>query len=83
MVAWSEPARAKGVYWGEPEEDDENTPKVLTMPDGKEPEIVWYPEQKWLCIQSHPEFIMDTKHEFIKYTLELTKKYVCSWPSKG
>ena len=44
-------------------------------PDFKEPEIVWFPTTKSLCIQGHPEF-STAKFPFIKYCLELTQRLI-------
>lgn len=40
-----------------------------------EPEIVFYPNTKSLCIQGHPEYLFP-KHEFWKYTCELAYQYL-------
>lgn len=39
-----------------------------------EPEIVYFPETKSLCIQGHPEY-MDEKTKFVQYCLHLVKEY--------
>lgn len=41
----------------------------------KEPEIVWYPQTKSLCIQGHPEYGHATE-EFRNLTNELCQKYL-------
>ena len=41
----------------------------------KEPEVVWFPVIKSLCIQGHPEYLVD-EHEFVKYSMELVEKYI-------
>jgi GMP synthase-like glutamine amidotransferase len=66
-LAWCPQARSS-VYHGEPGEQ-------LKM-HGPEPEVLWFPKTKSLCIQSHPEFIDKLDHPFVKYTLELTEKYI-------
>lgn len=40
-----------------------------------EPEVVWYPDTKDLCIQYHPER-MDYTQEALLYAHELVKKYI-------
>lgn len=73
MLAWTEKPLSD-CYLGEPEGDDPNGRSII-LP-GHEPEVVWFPVTKSLCIQSHPEFIHDMKHPFIKYCLALVKQYV-------
>ena len=72
MIGWMEKARSD-VYWGEPTETGEERSIILP---GHEPEIVWFPKTKSLCIQSHPEFIPDVEHAFVKYTNSLIKEYI-------
>lgn len=43
--------------------------------DGKEPEIVWFPDTRSLAIQPHPEW-MDSKAVFVEYCRELVKQYI-------
>lgn len=69
-IAWMEKP-ISGCYLGEP--DEHGKPKELDVP--YEPEILWFPKTKSLCIQSHPEFINDVKHPFVQYCLTLTKLY--------
>ncbi len=38
-----------------------------------EPEVIYYPKTKSLCIQGHPEW-MDFEEKFVKATVHLTKK---------
>lgn len=40
-----------------------------------EPEVVWYPKTRSLCIQGHPEYLTP-EHDFWKYSLELVKTYL-------
>jgi len=40
----------------------------------KEPEVVYWPEQKTLAVQGHPEWD-NTKHGIYMYTVELLNKY--------
>ena len=42
-----------------------------------EPEIVWYPKSKSLCIQGHPEY-MNTHEDFPQHCFELIKKRLLS-----
>lgn len=72
-LAWMEEARST-VYFGEPEENSERAKKLSLQ--GHEPEVIWIPTTKSLCIQSHPEFIHDSRHEFVQYCLSLTKEYI-------
>ena len=44
---------------------------------GIEPEIVWYPKIKALCIQGHPE-IMEAESEGVHYCQSLVKDYLCA-----
>ena len=77
MVAWMERPRSRR-YCGEPTDDPtlgKDAYKLLELP-GPEPEIVWFPKTKSLCIQSHPEFISDVKHPFVQYTFKLTNDYI-------
>lgn len=71
-IAWMEEPRSK-VYLGEPEEGDGGEGRSLTIP--YEPEVLWFPATKSLCIQSHPEFISSVDHPFVQYTLKLVKEY--------
>src|SRR5258706_1847982 len=38
-----------------------------------EPEVIWYPKTRSLCIQGHPEYLTP-EHEFCKYSIELVNK---------
>jgi gamma-glutamyl-gamma-aminobutyrate hydrolase PuuD len=40
-----------------------------------EPEVVWYPETKALCIQGHPEY-MNHNHRFVTYSCQLVKEFL-------
>lgn len=42
-----------------------------------EPEVVWYPEVKALCIQGHPEY-MHPEAPFVKYSRQLVERYLLS-----
>jgi hypothetical protein len=74
-IAWCEKARSD-VYLGPPNEDDSDGKAIRLKLKGPEPEILWFPKTKSLCIQSHPEFITNVDHPFVKYCLDLTKQYV-------
>jgi len=47
---------------------------MSSIPD-IEPEVVWYPKQKALCIQGHPEFAADGS-QFVSYCRDLVKEYI-------
>ena len=75
IIGWSKPALSD-VYLGEPDETSTvvgRVSKKVEMP--MEPEIIWFPDTKALCIQSHPEFIHNAKHPFRIYCNELVQKY--------
>lgn len=40
-----------------------------------DPEIVWWPDTKCLCIQGHPEWV-ETNHEYQIYCKNLVKRYI-------
>ena len=40
-----------------------------------EPEIIWFPKTKSLCIQGHPEF-MGVTTRYVEYCFELVKKWL-------
>jgi hypothetical protein len=74
FIAWTPKPRST-KYLGEPLPDDkEAIGQFLELP-GPEPEIVWFPKVKSICIQSHPEFVPNVKHPFVQYSLELVKHY--------
>ena len=72
MLAWMEKPRSD-VYYGQPDED--GTERSIILP-GPEPEVVWFPKTKSLCIQSHPEFIHQADHPFRIYCNKLVSKYL-------
>jgi GMP synthase-like glutamine amidotransferase len=85
LLAWTDPLLSN-EYLGE---DDINIPfdgNQLVPPASElnvesefdiiEPEIIYFPELKALCIQGHPEFIHNRKHEFVKYCLGLVDEYI-------
>ena len=65
LIAWAYPKRSDKYLNGYGEQ--------VNMP--VEPEIVWYPKTKCLCIQGHPEYL-DQKDEFVKYSRKLIKEYL-------
>jgi hypothetical protein len=73
MIAWCPTARSS-VYYVEPDEEDMSAKSIVLQ--GPEPEIIYIPGTKSLCIQSHPEFIREPEHKFVQYCLSLTKKYL-------
>lgn len=73
-IAWMTQPKGK-EYWMEPQEDGPDKAVVLTALPGPEPEIIYIPKTKALCIQSHPEFIHDDTHPFVVYSRELAQKY--------
>lgn len=78
MLAWC-PKNRSEKHYGPPSNPDDiqSDPVELALP-GPEPEIVWFPKTKSLCIQSHPEFINDTKHPFLQYSVRLVREYILS-----
>lgn len=83
LIAWAEPKRSK-VYLGSPDPREVDGDNGVALPDPPyEPEIVWFNQNKSLCIQSHPEFINDSKHPFRIYCNKLVKSYIfdrCFYP---
>lgn len=80
LIAWSSPP-VSGYYKGGRNEDTEKDNPVTfpeNITDTREPEVVYFPEQKAICIQGHPEFIHNEKHEFVQYSRKLVKQYVLS-----
>jgi gamma-glutamyl-gamma-aminobutyrate hydrolase PuuD len=56
--------------------DDEDMPILFLCEAGRlEPEVVWYPETRSLCIQGHPEY-MTSEDEFWKYSVGLVRKFL-------
>jgi GMP synthase-like glutamine amidotransferase len=68
LIAWAEDNLSK-VYVGDADEP-------VKLPRGfREPEVVWFPNTKSLCIQGHPEF-EDASSSFINYSVDLCKEYI-------
>lgn len=63
LLAWSEGRAKSYCEYGK------------ELKDGKEPEIVWYPDSRALCIQGHPEYGYATDG-FVKTTHELVRKFI-------
>jgi hypothetical protein len=75
FIAW--PAKPLSrVYLGEPLEkgEDDKEPEIKHLVVPKEPEIIWIPSTKSLCVQSHPEFIQNPDHPFVVYCNNLIKE---------
>lgn len=71
LIAWSDYARSHH-YW---DGDNKDCRGKLEVCENLEPEIVWYPESRSLCIQGHPEY-MKQDQEFPEYCRELIKTYI-------
>lgn len=69
LIAWSDPARSYYYVM-----DDDNI--LATVPEYKEPEIVFFPDTRALAIQGHPEYSNATQ-QFRQYTHELVKEFLC------
>ena len=72
LLAWC-PKKLSTVYMGA------NDSRVLEAYDEnfKEPEIVWFPQTKSLCIQGHPEY-GTASVPFIRYCLRLVEERILS-----
>ena len=71
LIAWPTPSNRSDIYTGE---DNKNIESCLA-PDWKEPEIVWFPKTKSLCIQGHPEY-MKNDAPFVQLVNQLIE-YFC------
>ena len=49
-------------------------PDKVTLPDGKDVEIVWYPKSNTLCIQGHPEYVPGSA--FADYCVGLINEFL-------
>jgi GMP synthase-like glutamine amidotransferase len=67
LLAWSE----KRSHYYRTGDNATNTRSDLDV----DPEIVWYPDIKALCIQGHPEF-MNPATDGVKYCLELAQRFI-------
>lgn len=82
-IAWAPQPRSM-TYEGEPVDDPTlgtGAYKLLDVP--YEPEVLWFPQTKSLCIQSHPEYVADYEHPFVQYVLQLTNHYILGEPIGG
>jgi len=68
LIAWTLPRSARYIV-------DKNKLK-LSKGLEKEPEIVFFPKTRALAIQGHPEFYDDPEAAPVRYTRELTAKYL-------
>lgn len=85
LIAWTDPLLSN-EYLGEEDktvEFDETklipTASELNVDSESniiEPEIIYFNELKALCIQGHPEFIHNSKNEFVQYSLNLADEYI-------
>lgn len=84
LLAWAHPVRSK-VYHCEPQgefpDEIEADAKPIAIEVPCEPEVIWIPKTKSLCVQSHPEYIQNVEHPFNKYVLSLVEKYVKGTPN--
>lgn len=55
--------------------DDEEIEPFKCEAGPMEPEIVWYPDTRSLCIQGHPEY-MTSEDQFWKYSVGLVRKFL-------
>ena len=71
LLAWSADPQSRTYLNGKNEEwEDEETEMLLCESAFAEPEIIFYPKTKCLCIQGHPEF-SQVPDQTIKYLLKL------------
>lgn len=73
------PEKFKLIAWA-----DENLSQIYafnekdvrsSIGDKKEPEVVWFPETKSLCIQGHPEFMSSSRAPLVVWSRELLQQY--------
>lgn len=81
LIAWTEQPLSRTYIEGTPISTKEVADVLVTFPaaievDKYEPEIIYLPEVKALCIQGHPEFIANEEHEFIVYCKKLITQYL-------
>lgn len=70
LIAWV-PEKISGVYIGNNGEEV----KEAYSKDFREPEIVWFPKTKSLCIQGHPEY-GNAPASFIREVYRNVNKYI-------
>lgn len=68
LIAWSKYFRSKTYLNGNDEE-------IELDPEFLEPEIVYYPKTRSLCIQGHPEYPM-CPQDTVKYIVDLINHYL-------
>jgi len=66
LIAWASPARSSNYEFGPHD-------SLKTLHIGQEPEIIFYPRTKCLCIQGHPEHMRSNCETVIKLR-ELVKE---------
>lgn len=81
LIAWTHTLQSREYIEGTPIDSEKEGDVVVGFPARVdpmyyEPEIVYFPQVKALCIQGHPEFIMNEQHEFILYCRKLVDKYL-------
>lgn len=74
MLAWSDKKRSTTYMVKDSVGEDEHEKEE--MADHVEPEVVYFPKIKAIAIQGHPEFVSDSKHPFVQYCMEVTRKYL-------
>src|SRR6267378_792141 len=74
LIAW---ASGQSLHYLDGDNKDVWGPRLGIDDRGRnmEPEIVFYPNTKSLCIQGHPEYL-DPNADFWQYTCELARKYL-------
>lgn len=70
LLAWC-PTKLSRVYIG----PNDTLVNEAYAKDFKEPEIVWFPKTKALCIQGHPEY-GNAQLPFIRYCLKLVEERI-------
>lgn len=53
---------------------DDNEIEFMHRDSTPEPEVVYFPQTKALCIQGHPEFVSDRNDKFIRMSVDLARK---------
>ena len=71
LLGWV-PSKLSNVYIGD---NGEHITELETNDNFAEPEIVWFPKTKALCIQGHPEF-SSAQAPFIRHCLKLVRRYI-------
>lgn len=72
LIAWAHP-NMSNTYIGE---NNKELPYAKSK-EFLEPEIVWFPKTKALCIQGHPEYMSHTD-PYVKYIVQLIRQYIFS-----